>query len=101
MNRFCIALASTLVIGSLAPADDQVPQPGLKAASSCTKVISGVGSATPKGVISGLASLPSCLKSAHDLGVVYGSRNLPPTLPSGYRTLGQQGIPVYGGVRGR
>jgi hypothetical protein len=96
-----VALVLVLVFGNSVFAKDPVAIHGWKAASACTGVVKGFASGTAAGIFVGVNSLPSCLKGAHDLGVAYGSRNLPPNLRSGYQTLSQQGIPVYGGLRRR
>jgi hypothetical protein len=103
MRRVVIAwiVFSLCGLGSSAIAGDSRSNQGWQAAGACTGAVSGIMSANPRGVFFGVNSIPSCLKSSHDLGVSYGSRNLPPNIPSGFRTLGQQGIPVYGGTRRR
>jgi hypothetical protein len=79
----------------------QIPDPsvsGYRAAKSATQAVWALGRGN---LIGAGRNVGPALRNAHDAGVGYSARSLPPTGPTGYLTPGQQGIPVYGGLKGR
>jgi hypothetical protein len=53
----------------------------------------------PLGKITLPRSVGYTLMNAYNAGLGYSIRSDPPRVPTGYQTLGQMGIPVYGGLR--
>ncbi len=83
---------------SPSPRYTQLPDPasaGLKASYYGTRAVGQLATGNFRnGALNGVKSL----YNAHNAAAGYSARSLPPSGPTGYLTLGQQGIPVQGGL---